>query len=124
MQRTLLCALIALASVSLLPHAARAQVIYPGAAFTNGEIEWGLRPDVPRIWKDGAPFSEKYNYNVGAPLMIGANPNQLWAMYYADRIERAQMFGYALPPGFDPQPAPAPPRPVHFGIGLGVFRWR
>jgi hypothetical protein len=112
-------ALIALISLSLLPGAARAQ-----AAFTDGTIEWGLRPDVPRLPRDGMNYQEWYNYNVGAPLMLGANPSQLWYMYYMDRIDRAQRFGYALPEGFDVGPPPPNPPPRHFGLGLGLFRWR
>src|ERR1700687_3334097 len=57
MQRMPVCALAALASFALAPHAVHAQ-----AAFTNGYIEWSLRPDAPRVPYDGAPFSEKYNY--------------------------------------------------------------
>ncbi len=121
MHRTLACALTALASVSLLPHAAHAQ-----AAFTNGQIEWGMRPDVPRVPYDGETYTQRYAYNVGAPLMFGANPNYLWNLYWADRIDRAQRFGYELPPGLldDSLPPPPPPQPRRFGLGLGWFRAR
>jgi hypothetical protein len=114
MHRTLLCALAALASLSLFTSAAEAQ---GRAAFTNGYLEWGLRPDVPRVPYDGAPFSEKYiasNY-LATPLMLGANPGQLWYMYYMDRVDRAERFGYALP-GYDPEPPPNPPRHRRFGL--------
>ncbi len=118
MHRMLACALIALASLSLLPHVAHAQ-----AAFTDGYLEWYLRPDVPRVPSDGETYTQRYAYNVGAPLMLGANPNYLWNLYWADRIDRAQRFGYELPPGLleDGPPPPAPPRPRRFGFGLGLF---
>jgi hypothetical protein len=115
MRRTLLCALIALAALTILPRPAWAQ-----AAITNGYIEWSLRPDAPRVPYDGAPFSEKYNAYFPPPLMLGADPERLWYMYYMDRVDRAQAFGYALPPGFDPQPPPNP-RPRRFNLGLGLF---
>ena len=121
MQRMLAGALIALASLFLLPHSAWAQ-----AAFTNGTIEWGLRPDVPRLPRDGMTYTEWYSYNVGAPLMFGANPNQLWYMYYMDKLDRAQRFGYELPEGFDVGPPPPNPPQRPFGLGLGLFhrRWQ
>ncbi len=116
MHRMLICALVALAVLIILPPAVRAQ-----AAFTNGNIEWSLRPDAPRVPYDGAPFSEKYNAYFPPPLMLGADPQRLWYMYYMDRLDRAQAFGYALPPGFDPQPPPNP-RPRRSGLlGLGLF---
>jgi hypothetical protein len=70
---------------------------------------------------DGAPFSEKYNfYSPNAtPLMIGANPNYLWNLYYADRIDRAQRFGYPLPP-VDVEPLPTTRRGGL--LGFGFFR--
>jgi hypothetical protein len=113
MHRMLICAIAALACLSLLPYTAHAQ------AFSNGYIEWSLRPDAPRVPYDGAPFSEKYNtgYYQSPPLLLGANPDRLWYMYYMDRIDRAEAFGYALPPGFDPQPPPNP-RPRRFGVFL------
>jgi hypothetical protein len=117
MQRMPVCALAALAILSLAPHAVHAQ------AFTNGYIEWSLRPDAPRVPYDGAPFSEKYSYTASVPLLLGANPERLWYMYNMDRYDRAQQFGYALPPCFDPQPPPNP-RPRRFGVGVGLFGGR
>jgi hypothetical protein len=122
MHRTLLCALAALASLSLLPRAAHAQYYQSRMAFTSPYIEWGLRPDVPRVPYDGAPFSEKYitaNF-ASAPLMFGADPNRLWAMYYIDRIDRAQRFGYALPAGYE-GPPPPPPNPPRHGLLWNFF---
>ncbi len=81
----------------------------------------GPAPDVPRVPYDGAPFSEKYIISniLATPLMVGANPNQLWYQYHIDRIDRAERFGYALPPYYDPQPPPNPPgRGGLFGFGL------
>jgi hypothetical protein len=114
MHRMLLCALAALASLSLLAPAARAQ-----AAFTNGYLEWGLRTDVPRVPFDGAPFSEKYiaaNYTA-MPLMLGADPQRLWYMYHMDRVDRAIRNGRPLPPEI-PAPPPNPPRRWGF---FGLF---
>ena len=90
MQRMPVCALAALAILSLAPHAVHAQ------AFSNGYIEWSLRPDAPRVPYDGAPFSEKYNHTAGGfstPLLFGANPERLWYMYDMDRYDRAQRAG-------------------------------
>jgi hypothetical protein len=115
MHRMLLCALTALASLSLLAPAAHAQ-----AAITNGYLEWGLRPDVPRVPYDGAPFSEKYiaaNY-AAMPIMLGANPQQLWYMYHMDRLDRAIRNGRPLPPDYELPPIPPnPPR------RSGFFGW-
>jgi hypothetical protein len=107
MHRMLLCALAALASLSMVPHTAWAQ-----AAFTNGYLEWGLRTDVPRVPYDGAPFSERYIFSSfnATPLMLGADPRRLWYMYHQDRIDRAERFGYALPAGYDVEAPPNPPR--------------
>jgi hypothetical protein len=109
MQRMLYCALAALAALPVLPNLAWAQ----RAAFTNGYLEWGLRPDVPRVPYDGAPYSEKYIasiYNT-TPLMLGADPRRLWYMYYQDKIDRAERFGYPLPAGIaEVEAPPNPPR--------------
>jgi len=119
MHRMLACALAALASLSLLPLTAHAQ-----AAFTNPYIEWSLRPDVPRVPYDGAPFSEKYTNSfvyTSAPLMLGANPSRLWYLYHVDKIYRAQQFGYTLPANYcDPVTGeivlPPPPPPIRHGV--------
>jgi hypothetical protein len=118
MPRMLTCALVALAALTVSPHTARAQ-----AAFTNGYIEWSLRPDAPRLPNDGKPFSDTYGGYLAVPLMLNANPDRLWYMYNMDRVDRAKAFGYALPPGFDPQPPPNP-RPRRFGLGLGLLGGR
>ena len=109
MQRLLFGALAALGILSAFPHAAFAQ-----PAWTNGTLEWYLRPGVPYVHNDGAPFTEVYNFKTptATPLLFGANPNQLWFAYNMDRLDRAMRFGYDLPPGFDvtPPPNPAPRR--------------
>jgi hypothetical protein len=112
------CALVALGSVPFFSQVASAQ------AFTNGTLEWNLRPNVPYVHNDGAPFSEVYGFKttMATPLLFGANANKLWYDYYMDRIERAQRFGYELPPGFDPGPEPQNPPPRRFRLGL--FRGR
>ena len=117
MHRMMVCALAALASLYLLAPTAFAQ-----AAITNGYLEWGLRPDVPRVPYDGAPFSEKYiaaNYTA-MPVMLGADPQRLWYMYHMDRIDRAMRNGYALPPGYEVPPPPPPNPPPRFGF-FGLF---
>ncbi len=101
--------------MSLLPLAAHAQ-----AAFTNPYIEWNLRPDVPRVPYDGAPWSERYTNSFifnNPPLMFGANPNGMWYAYHVDKINRAQAFGYRLPDNYyDPVTGqiviPPPPPPL------------
>jgi hypothetical protein len=115
MHRMLLCALAALASLSLVPLTAHAQ-----AAFTNPYTEWSLRPDVPRVPFDGAPFSEKYTNSFifnSTPLMLGGNSAGMWYLYRLDKIYRAQMFGYELPANYhDPatgQIIMPPPPPRH-----------
>ena len=124
MHRMLIGALAALTALSLLPLTAHAQ-----AAFTNPYIEWNLRPDVPKVPYDGAPFSEKYSfpfvYN-SPPLMLGRGyPNSLWYMYHVDKINRAQLFGYRLPDQyFDPATGeiviPPPPPPIRYQL-RGLF---
>jgi len=114
MQRLLLCALAALSAVSLLPHAAQAQ-----PAWSSGNLEWYLRPGVPYVHNDGTSFSEYYNFKstvTGTPLLFGANPQKLWYDYYMDRVDRAQRFGYELPPGFDPEAVPPNPPPRRFRL--------
>ncbi len=125
MHRTLCCALAALASLSLVPLTAHAQ----GLAFTNPYTEWSLRPDVPRIPYDGAPFSEKYTNSFifnSTPLMLGGNPTRMWNLYHVDKIYRAQMFGYELPANyFDPMTGGVvvPPPPPRRGLLWGFFHY-
>jgi hypothetical protein len=119
MPRMLLGALIALAFVGSLPQVARAQV-----AFSNSQMEWGLRPDVPRVPHDGAPFSEVYNSTTGVAILFGASGSYLWDLYYVDRVDRALRFGYPLPAGIEGPPPPPAPRVRRFGLGLGLFHGR
>ena len=106
MQRLLVGAVTALAVFSLSPRFAHAQ-----PAWSNGALEWYSRPGVPYVHNDGAPFSEYYNFKTptATPLLFGASADRLWFEYYMDRLDRAQRFGYELPPGFDVTPPVNPP---------------
>jgi hypothetical protein len=75
-----------------LPVAASAQVI------TNGEIERGLRPG-PRMPYDGSPQTLRYNYDLGGAFFyLGGSGRQLSYLEYLDRVDRAERFGYRMPP--------------------------
>jgi hypothetical protein len=83
-----------------LPATSSAQRI----AIWGGEYERALRPGV-YIPYDGAPFSHRYNYEVGPLLYFGVDSRQLIYLEYLDRVDRAQRFGYPIPPNpFDPVP--------------------
>lgn len=112
MQRMLLGAILALASLTVLPGGVQAQ-----AAFTNKEIEWNLQTHAPRLPFDGETYTQRYAYGIGwfAPLMFGASSAQLWEAYYIDRIERARMFGYELPAGLNGGIMPGP-QPRQLGL--------
>jgi hypothetical protein len=75
----------------LAPRCADAQV------FSSGEIERGLRPG-PRVPWDGAGFSHRYNYRTEAIFFFNGSSRQLHTLDYLDRLDRAERFGYRLPP--------------------------
>jgi hypothetical protein len=95
-----------------------------GPMFWNAEMERGMWPGV-YVPYDGAPLTERYSYQTGGFLYFGrgASARQVYLMDYLDRRERAEKFGYRLPP--DPfhqapvqcypyqQIQPAPQAPVH-----------
>lgn len=65
---------------------------------------------------DNTPFSHRYSYGAGvAPFGCGAQ-NMLY-MEYLDRIDRAEKFGYQLPPPPNLCPPACQPR-VGFGVGF------
>jgi hypothetical protein len=86
-----LCAAAVLTWSLTLPAAADAQV------FSDAEIERGLRPG-PRSPYDGVGVMQRYNYQTGAILYLNGSARQLNLMDYYDRLDRAERFGYRLPP--------------------------
>lgn len=90
----------------------------------GGEAERALRPGV-YVPYDGAPFSHRYAYEPGSFLYYGFNARNFNYLEYLDRVDRAEKFGYRLPPdpfGHTP-PTAGPSRPL-FGGGRGFFRRR
>ena len=94
-------------------------------SISSGEIERGLRYGATTPY-DGAPFSHRYNYGIGAGnLYFNGNSSNLRYLDYLDKADRADKFGYRMPadPFTTPSAAPAPSR-VRVGIGAGFYRWR
>lgn len=99
---------------------AQAQIIW------NGGVERGFRPGVSAPF-DAEPFSHRYNYGTGSffyPVVIGNMTGQrLNYLDYADRVERANKFGYPEPA--DPfHSPPPPPCRTRVGVGFGLFKLR
>jgi hypothetical protein len=48
---------------------------------------------------DGAPYSERYAYEIGPVLYFGfgLSGQRLAYLEYLDRVERAERFGYRVP---------------------------
>jgi hypothetical protein len=65
-------------------------------AFGGGELERALRPGA-YVPYDGAPFSHRYNYDVGPVLYFNGDAQRLWTLEYLDRVDRAERFGYRMP---------------------------
>ncbi|MCI0460020.1 MAG: hypothetical protein L0Z62_23965 [Gemmataceae bacterium] len=82
---------VALSLWALTAAPANAQV------FSSGEIERGLRPG-PSIPYDGAGFSHRYNYRTEGILYLNGSSRPLHILDYYDRLDRAERFGYRLPP--------------------------
>lgn len=98
--------------------------------FWGGELARGSQPGAS-VPYDGAPWTHRYNYDVGQPLLYlngTSGRNQFYLDYY-DRYERAYKFGYKEP--IDPfvyglpasNPASTPNR-TRVQVGVGFGRWR
>ena len=100
MRRLLVPAAVAAALLGFVSPSAFAQI-------TSYEIDRGLNPNGGAsrwIPYDGAPFSHKYNYNLGAGIIyFNGSASQMYYLDYLDKLDRAQRFGYAPPrPPFAP----------------------
>lgn len=84
----------------------------------GGPIHPDQRPGVfsPNI---GVPFSHYYGYLVTQPQVPFADNNSLQWMDYFDRLDRAEKFGYPIPPEPTVPNSPSPRR-----FGFGIFRAR
>jgi hypothetical protein len=121
MRRLALKLLVALAVAWINASSLQAQSIW------NGGVERGFRPGTS-IPFDGEPFSHKYGYGTGSffyPLGTGTDMSGRHLNYldYADKVERANKFGYPEPPDPFLQPPPRPSR-IRYGLGFGYFRFR
>lgn len=120
LRKLVTCGLLCL-SLCVFARPAQAQIIW------GGEAERGFRPGTYTPF-DGAPIMERYNYGTGSFFYLGSsnlNSQRLNYLDYADRVERAYKFGYAVPR--DPFSVPsAPPSATRsrVGLGLGFFRAR
>jgi hypothetical protein len=92
----------ALSGVLALPASSRAQAIW------GSDLESGFRPGASARF-DGDPFSHRYNYYAGPVFYPGMDAQRLWNLYYLDRLDRAERFGYRPPP---PPPVVVPSRPL------------
>ena len=136
----------ALAAAFLVSSSAHAQSI------SSQDIERGLNPNGGAsrwIPYDGAPYSHRYNYNLGAGIVyFNDAPGRIAYLDYLDKVDRAQKFGYPMPrPPYGavviqqgPPPVGAPgapvvvqeepeviyvaPPPARGYIGFGFFRGR
>jgi len=67
---------------------------------------------------DNAPYSHRYNY--GVPIAYpGCGEREMLYMEYLDRIDRAEKFGYQLPP---PPNLCEPCGQPRVGFGVGFFQ--
>ncbi len=90
----------------------------------GGEAERALRPGT-YVPYEGAPFSHRYNYEPGSFLYYGLNGRNLSYLEYLDRVDRAEKFGYRMPPDpFGHTPPTAGPSRSWFGGGRGFFKRR
>jgi hypothetical protein len=94
--------LSALVCLLALPSTGHAQGLW------SSELERGFRPGASSL-HDGAPFSHRYHYYTGPVFYPGMDAQRLWNLYYLDRLERAERFGYRPPP---PPPIFFPSRPL------------
>lgn len=92
--------------------------------FGGGEAERALRPGV-YVPYEGAPFSHRYFYETGSMLYYGFNTRNFSYLEYLDRVDRAEKFGYRIPPDpFGHQPPTAGASRPLFGSGRGFLRRR
>ena len=74
---------------------------------TAQSMNWGMdfgravRPGA-YVPFDGAPFSERYNYEEALPYFPGMSPRQAWTAYEIDRQERFAKFGTRYGPDHPP----------------------
>lgn len=74
---------------------------------------------------DGMPYSHRYNYyRTGEILYLNGNPQQLYYLDYLDKVRRAEMFGYPMPPDPFENPQVIPPPRGRLGFGAGFYRFR
>ncbi len=97
-----LVGVLALGCLLALPAAGHAQGIW------SSDFDRAFRPGANPL-HDGAPFSHRYNYYSGPVFYPGLDAQRLWNLYYLDRLDRAERFGYRPPP---PPPVLAPTRPL------------
>lgn len=81
----------ALGCLLALPAAGSAQ------GWWGDNLDRGFRPGAA-AWHDGAPFSHRYHYYAGPVFYPGMDAQRLWHLYYLDRLDRAERFGYQPPP--------------------------
>lgn len=81
----------ALGCLLALPAVGNAQ------GFWSSDLDRGFRPGASARY-DGAPFSHRYNYYTGPVFYPGMDAQSLWNVYYLDRLDRAERFGYQPPP--------------------------
>jgi hypothetical protein len=113
MRRISLFALFVSAALSV--SAARCQVPNMPQGFAPS-LSWHSWPGTYHP-NDNTPFSHRYSYGAGAVPFCGGG-NMLY-MEYLDRIDRAEKFGYQLPPPPDMTPPCCQPR---MGFGVGFFQ--
>jgi hypothetical protein len=63
----------------------------------SGGYDRQLQPGAV-VLHDGEPFSHRYGFYAGPSSYFVGDANQLLYMDYLDRLDRAERFGYRLPP--------------------------
>jgi hypothetical protein len=90
MIRVALPALAACCLTLVLSRAGHAQAI------SGGEFDRAMRPGA-YVPYGGAPYTERYGYEVGPVFYLNQNGRSLWYLDYIDRMDRATRFGYRPP---------------------------
>ena len=112
------------AGLACLSFLGSATIADAQAIIWGGEAERYFRPG-PWTPYDGQPETQRYGYSTGMPslyLAPGTYGSQLNLLDYADRVNRAYRFGYAMPP--EPSKYSPPPARPRWRFGLGIFSWR